>query len=93
MTSAWSRAVEALRPPPQVPLSQWLEKTLWVNTVTPKKGRPISLGNDWTPTSAFARVPGGKYRHKQATSSARRGALPMCDVTACPKYHITCITL
>jgi hypothetical protein len=31
----------------------------------------------------------GKTDTKAATSSARRGALPMCDVAAYVKYHIT----
>src|SRR6478672_2114630 len=59
------------------------------NIVTPKKMASAQFGTDRTPEALFARVPGGKTGTKAATSSARRGALPMSDVAACVKYHIT----
>jgi hypothetical protein len=59
------------------------------NIVTPKKWRPLNLGLIGRQKRFFARVPGGKTGTKAATSSARRGALPMCDVAAYVKYHIT----
>ena len=44
-----------------------------VNTVTPKKRRPVTLGTRLDARSAFARVPGGKSGTSAATPSARRG--------------------
>ena len=49
--------------------------------MTLRKRRPISLGNDWTPFSRECRE--GKSGTKLATSSARRGATGLSDVTAC----------
>ena len=46
----------------------------WVNTVTPKKWRPISLENDWTPKALSRECREGKTGTKLTTSSARRGA-------------------
>ena len=57
--------------------------------MTPKKMASAQFGTDRTPEALFARVPGGKTGTKAATSSARRGALPMSDVAARLKYHIT----
>jgi hypothetical protein len=54
-----------------------------------KKMASAQFGTDRTPEALIARVPGGKTGTKAATSSARRGALPMSDVAACVKYHIT----
>ena len=56
--------------------------------MTPKKWRPLNLGLIGRQKRYFARVPGGKAGTKAATSSARRGALPMCDVAALVTYHI-----
>ncbi len=57
----------------------------WINSAA--KGVQ-SVGTDWTPKAHFARVPGGKTGTKAATSSARRGALPMCDAAALVIYHV-----
>ena len=60
------------------------------NMVTPKKWRPLNLGLIGRHQKRFfAHVPGGKTGTKAVTSSARRGALPMWDVAARVKYHIT----
>ncbi len=56
----------------------------------PKKWRPLNLGLIGRQKRFFARVPGGKTGTKAATSSARRGALAICDVTASATYHIAC---
>ena len=60
------------------------------NIVRPKKWRPLNLGLIGRQKRFFARVPGGKTGTKAATSSARRGALAICDVTASATYHIAC---
>ena len=57
--------------------------------MTPKKWRPLNLALIGRQKRFFARVPGGKTGTKAATSSARRGALPTCDVAGCVKYPIT----
>jgi hypothetical protein len=56
--------------------------------VRSKKRRPVTLGTRLDAKGAFRGVPGGKTGTKAATSSARRGALPMIDVAAGVNYHI-----
>jgi len=55
--------------------------------VRSKKG-VRSIGTDRTPEALIARVPGGKTGTRSATSSVRRGALPMSDAAAAVRYHL-----
>jgi endonuclease YncB( thermonuclease family) len=43
ITTVWRRAVEHVRPPPQLPLSQWLERHLRLPTGLAAEGGPIRL--------------------------------------------------
>jgi hypothetical protein len=54
--------------------------------VTPKKWRSFNLGLIGRQKRFFPRV---KPARKRPQSSARRGALPMSNVAACVKHHIT----
>jgi hypothetical protein len=57
--------------------------------VTPKKWRPLNLGLIGRQKRFSRACREGNTGTKAATSSARRGALAMCDVAACIMYHIT----
>jgi hypothetical protein len=56
--------------------------------VTPKKWRPLNLGLIGRQKRFSRACREGKPARKSATSSVRRGALPICDVAAWGTYHI-----
>ena len=56
--------------------------------MTPKKGRPLNLGLIGRQKRFSRACREGKTGTKAVTSSARRGALAMCDVAAWVIYHI-----
>src|SRR5680860_965729 len=51
INETWSRAVEALRPPPQLPLSDWLEQTIRLPHGLAAEGGPLKL---WPTQSGIA---------------------------------------
>jgi hypothetical protein len=51
ISQAWSRAAEALRPPPQIPLSEWIERTIRLPEGLSAEPGTVKL---WEPQRAIA---------------------------------------